>query len=380
MQLLQGNSLEILKTLKDNSIDAVVTDPPYELGFMGKSWDSTGIANNVEMWGEVLRVLKPGGYLLSFGGTRTYHRMASAIEDAGFEVRDMIEWVYGSGFPKSLNIGKVTNKFLKTGNASWNGTGDSSNGALGYSKLQYKQDYRPEDYSNRHQNKDEITEEQAKQWEGWGTALKPAHEPICMARKPLAEKTVAENVLEYGTGGINIDGSRVESELPEGRKRHGGGIVGNGTSYEMPSGRFPANLIHDNSDEVMECFPETKSGGGNKGNVKDGTGMFGSEKAFDTSIVEASSGNASRFFKSIIYQAKASKKDRGTGNTHATVKPTALMEYLINMVSREGATILDPFMGSGTTGVAAKKLGRNFVGIEREQEYIEIAKTRINNA
>ena len=394
MELYLGDCLEEMKKIPDGSVDLVLTDPPYELGFMGKSWDSTGIANNVDVWKECLRVLKPGGYLLSFGGTRTYHRMASAIEDAGFEVRDMIEWVYGSGFPKSLNIGKVTDKFLKTGNASWNGTGDSSNGALGYSKLQHKQDYRPEDYSNRHQNKDKITEEKAKQWEGWGTALKPAHEPICMARKPLAEKTVAENVLKYGTGGINIDESRVEynNEQPSRvgfmKTNREKGL--NSSSYggekdtrmEDPipnaTGRFPANLIHDNSEEVRECFPETKSGGSTY-NEGTNNNWIGSNKIKYVSTVK-DSGNASRFFKSIIYQAKASKSDRGDGNNHPTVKPVALMEYLITMTSRDGATILDPFMGSGTTGVACKKLNRNFIGIEMDETYFNIAKERIDNA
>ena len=206
-KIYQGNCLELMQSIDDNSIDAIVTDPPYGLSFMGKHWDYQ--VPGVDVWKQAIRVLKPGGYLLSFAGTRTYHRVAVNIEDAGFEIRDMVEWIYGSGFPKSLNIGKTMDKYLKTGNASWNGTGDSSNGALGYSKLQHKQDYRPEDYSNRHQNKDEITEDKAKQWEGWGTALKPAHEPICMARKPLAEKSVAENCLEWGTGGINIDECRV---------------------------------------------------------------------------------------------------------------------------------------------------------------------------
>lgn len=412
MELYLGDCLEEMKKIPDGSVDLVLTDPPYELGFMGKSWDSTGIANNVDVWKECLRVLKPGGYLLSFGGTRTYHRMASAIEDAGFEVRDMIEWVYGSGFPKSLNIGKVADKFLKTGNASWNGTGDSSNGALGYSKLQHKQDYRPEDYSNRHQNKDKITEEKAKQWEGWGTALKPAHEPICMARKPLAEKTVAENVLKYGTGGINIDESRVATtedlSINGNRsnvKSHWGNSEGESKVESSPLGRFPANLLHDNSEEVKECFPETNPskkaarGGTNPNPMDWGNGRTdgGIEKGHDDN-----GGNASRFFKaimtdslctlcclpfdikhewkSLLYQAKASKRDRGEGNNHATVKPTALMEYLITMASREGATILDPFMGSGTTGVACKKLNRNFIGIEMDETYFNIAKERIDNA
>lgn len=424
--LLHGDCIEKLKELPDNSVDSIITDPPYELGFMGKSWDNTGIANNIDMWRECFRVLKPGGHLLSFGGTRTYHRMACAIEDAGFEVRDMIEWVYGSGFPKSLNIGKVLDKFLKTGNASWNGTGDSSNGALGYSKLQHKQDYRPEDYSNRHQNKEDITEEKAKEWEGWGTALKPAHEPICMARKPLAEKTVAENVLKYGTGGINIDESRIGTDLIpcsndirslqkwkelDGRKHKE--LINPAPTFNF--GRFPANLIHDNSEEVRDCFPEQKSGAlsskhkiGNDNGEMFNYGIYGKYKAKNFHDAPASSGNASRFFKSIIYTAKASKSERNFGldnfnemkvndgrdtpidnafqrgethrkNVHPTVKPIALMEYLIKMVTPKGGIVLDPFMGSGTTGCACAKLGYNFIGIEREQEYLKIAEARIKS-
>ena len=183
LQLIQGDCLVKLKEIADNSVDAIITDPPYGLSFMGKAWDYD--VPKVDIWKECLRVLKPGGHLLAFAGTRTQHRMAVNIEDAGFEIRDMIAWVYGSGFPKSLNIGKVMDKFLKTGNASWNGTGDSTNGALGYSKLQHKQGYRPNDYSNKHQNKSDITEDKAKEWEGWGTALKPALEPITVARKPI---------------------------------------------------------------------------------------------------------------------------------------------------------------------------------------------------
>lgn len=232
IELIHGDCLIEIKKFKENSIDAIVTDPPYELGFMGKAWDNTGIAYNVDLWREVLRVLKHGGHLLSFGGSRTYHRMACAIEDAGFEIRDQIMWVYGSGFPKSLNIGKVVDKFLKTGNASWNGTGDSSNGALGYSKLQHQQGYRPDDYSNKHQNKTEITEEKAKEWEGWGTALKPAHEPIVLARKPLSEKTVAENVLKWGVGGINIDECRIGTDIIPTQKR------GNAVNTSFMSGGF----------------------------------------------------------------------------------------------------------------------------------------------
>jgi hypothetical protein len=230
--IINGNNIEELKKFDDNYFDSIVTDPPYEIGFMGKSWDASGIANNPEMWAECLRVLKPGGYLLSFSATRTYHRMAVAIEDSGFEIRDMIEWVYGSGFPKSLNIHK-------------------QNGLCP---------------------------------EGWQTALKPAHEPICMARKPLAEKTVAENVLKYGTGGINIDESRVGTEeiithlvggenlnkisrpnANDDDKAKSCGAYGIGAKQKATGettttiGRFPANLIHDNSEEVRECFPDTKS-------------------------------------------------------------------------------------------------------------------------
>ena len=440
--LLHGDCLDKLKELENNSVDSIVTDPPYELGFMGKSWDSTGIANNVDMWKECLRVLEPGGHLLAFSGTRTYHRMACAIEDAGFEVRDMIEWVYGSGFPKSLNIGKVLDKFLKTGNASWNGTGDSSNGALGYSKLQHKQGYRPEDYSNRHQNKEDIREEQAKQWEGWGTALKPAHEPICMARKPLSEKTVAENCLKWGTGGINVDESRVGIETIT-VNRHSGynsnSLVESTKGkwqgeQEQVIGRFPANFIHDNSEEVRECFPEQKSSGNRKNvqykNPNKPVVNFGGGIKNDFN----DSGSASRFFKSIIYQAKASKSERNRGceeleekiqnnettqsrtfndrcltckkkfvgsdntichcppelkitdktvytnkNNHPTVKPIALMEYLIKMVTPKNGIVLDPFMGSGSTGVACKKNDFSFIGIDMTADYVEIAKARIDN-
>lgn len=403
MELYLGDCLEEMKKIPDGSVDLVLTDPPYELGFMGKSWDSTGIANNVDVWKECLRVLKPGGYLLSFGGTRTYHRMASAIEDAGFEVRDMIEWVYASGFPKSLNIGKAVDKLQgnereqTTNNVTCPDFPNPCNGhptanrSLGGG-------------ANRHA----LPTKGNSPWEGWGTALKPAHEPICMARKPLAEKTVVENCLKYGTGGINIDGSRVESNedmsnikafgsMPENKSDEKGfsrpwmndkqSILDkqNAAIEKMKSlGRFPANLIHDNSEEVRECFPETKGGTAvrrNKGIVASKNVKFNADDPNNTEdVCFGDSGNASRFFKSIIYQAKASKSDRGDGNNHPTVKPVALMEYLITMTSRDGATILDPFMGSGTTGVACKNLNRNFIGIEMDETYFNIAKERIDNA
>ena len=233
-KLILGNSLKELKGLEDNSIDSIVTDPPYELGFMGKKWDNTGIANNVDLWAECLRVLKPGGHLLAFSGTRTYHRMAVAIEDAGFEVRDMIEWVYGSGFPKSLNIAKQIDKM--EGVEHPKNIPISDNGSMSG--------------ANYTRNKMDVQSKLAKQLEGWGTALKPAHEPICMARKPLAEKNIANNVLKWGTGGINIDESRVGNEVinihnaPKGTFAGGKPNRGSDTeSYKESVGRFPANLI-----------------------------------------------------------------------------------------------------------------------------------------
>jgi len=235
--IIQGDCLEKLKDLEDNSVDSIVTDPPYELGFMGKSWDNSGIAYNVDMWKECLRVLKPGGHLLAFGGTRTYHRMAVAIEDAGFEVRDMIEWVYSTGFPKSHNIGKSVDKLQGNErewvgkNPAWRkGNGEGATTSTGWAKPQ-----RPD-----------ITKGNS-EWEGWGTALKPAHEPICMARKPLAEKTVAENCLKYGTGGINIDDSRVEGQVPVRSDfgKESNSIFGINSRHPdgFREGRFPANLI-----------------------------------------------------------------------------------------------------------------------------------------
>ena len=373
--IINGNNIEELKKFDDNYFDSIVTDPPYELGFMGKSWDSTGVANDVDLWKEVLRVLKPGGYLLSFSATRTYHRMAVAIEDSGFEIRDMIEWVYGSGFPKSLNIGKAIDKMEGT---------ESENGSMSG--------------GNYTRNTIDVQNDLAKQWEGWGTALKPSHEPICMARKPLAEKTVAENVLKYRTGGINIDESRVvyqsEQDKPSSdwyskkggvlKKEKQDGfipVMKQGQQWaDNPIGRFPANLIHDNSEEVRECFPETGKGAIPKGKFKIDSkngiyGKFGERE--NKERIEFDSGNASRFFKSIIYQAKASKSERGTANSHPTVKPVALMEYLIKMVTPTNGIVLDPFMGSGTTGVACVLNDFEFVGIDLDKDYCEIARARI---
>ena len=455
--IIQGDCLIELKKLPSNSVDSIVTDPPYHLvsivkrfgkkgsapakygkdgsfgrlskGFMGKEWDGVdengiGIAYNVDLWAECLRVLKPGGHLLAFSGTRTYHKMASAIEDAGFEVRDMIEWVYGSGFPKSLNIGKAVDKLRGNERKI---VGKTSVCGTFKQEYQVKQGYRPENNSGGYAGEREganITKGNS-EWEGWGTALKPAHEPICMARKPLAEKTVADNCLKWGTGGINIDESRVGTSGARFNGRNVDsdiyGKYGTAKPKEVYDyGRFPANLIHDNSEEVRECFPETKSGKLKSDcyeKDRDNNSIFAGGENFTHKGYEADSGNASRFFKSIIYNPKASKAERNKGcegleekqsvgggggigdylddvnsasgkfgsekapakNNHPTVKPIALMEYLIKMVTLKGGTVLDPFMGSGSTGVAAKKNGYDFIGIELDKEYCEIAEKRINS-
>ena len=379
--IINGNNIEELKKFDDNYFDSIVTDPPYEIGFMGKSWDASGIANNPEMWSECLRVLKPGGYLLSFSATRTYHRMAVAIEDSGFEIRDMIEWVYGSGFPKSRNIGKDMEKKEVGGikNLKQIGTKKGIKVETGTQGFSYSKEYVAGKSMGGRQISGEIpVYEINNSWGGWGTALKPAHEPICMARKPLSEKTVAENCLKYGTGGINIDESRVGTEEMKAqtsgktsRAYQSEETTTAGGIGEDKIGRFPANLIHDNSEEVRECFPN----------------------------------ESERFFKSIIYQAKASKAERNKGceeledkninerkeggkslievsgasakNNHPTVKPVALMEYLIKMVTPKGGIVLDPFMGSGSTGVACVLNDFEFVGIDLDKDYCEIARARI---
>jgi len=588
IRTIHGDCKTELKELADNSVDSIVTDPPYELGFMGKKWDSTGIAYDVDMWKECLRVLKPGGHLLAFGGTRTYHRMTVAIEDAGFEIRDMIEWVYGAGFPKSLNIGKkvaqlqgnereslgirdtkvgmtentnftTKNRFIEEtkGTSEWEGWGTAlkpshesicvahkalnNRSVIYYIMLcvikniteilicQLPSNVQIVELSSKlspvEQNEvsgiavwnvvnnintqeslsvlmdtlqlketenlnlntvllclnflKEICEQmsifttemetsliielktlslllsadilvsiiQVKEmsqdgknanacfvenylnvvsWK-WNTILThsaqenvismesnlnfvPNHEPICMARKPLAEKTVAKNVLKWGTGGINIDESRVNTITEkdkkgwrnENSKSKSCGWLFQGEDYPKQNelGRFPANLIHDNSEEVRECFPETKST--QRTATIGGTGGVGVSTNFQRGSETSNfsdSGNASRYFKSIIYQAKASKKDRNEGlekfeenatsgyssihlrkNHHPTVKPTKLMQYLCRLVTPSKGIVLDPFMGSGSTGKGAVLEGFDFIGIEREQKYIEIARARIQHA
>ena len=401
MSLLLGCCVEQMRTLPENSVDAVVTDPPYELGFMGKSWDASGIAYSVEMWKEVLRVTKPGGHLLAFGGTRTYHRMACAIEDAGFEIRDQLQWLYGSGFPKSYNIGK------------------------GVDKLQgNKREEIGENPNVRKNHKGHIYELGLKQggltkgcsvWEGWGSGLKPMNEPICLARKPLSEKNLVENVLVWGVGGLNIDASRIGTDLRTYKgmsDSYNAGVFrdDNWKPKEIENtvnGRFPGNVLLDEESAKMldEQSGIVSQGHWAKTKVT-GFGEFGDGKSeyFGVGAKDKTKSGASRFF----YVAKASKSERNRGceslelkqtghgnlqnskgmerfdtynnNNHPTVKPVKLMEYLVRLVTPKGGIVLDPFMGSGTTGIACRNLGFGFIGIEKEKEYFEIAKARIENS
>jgi site-specific DNA-methyltransferase (adenine-specific) len=340
LTLHHGDCLEVLRSLPDCSIDSVVTDPPYGLSFMGKRWDYD--VPSVEVWAECLRVLKPGGHLLAFAGTRTQHRMAVRIEDAGFEIRDMIAWVYGSGFPKSLDVSKAIDK---AAGAEREVVGTRITGAAMSGKASGIENGQGGTEFGSGQNEVPITAPatpEAKQWEGWGTALKPALEPITVARKPLIG-TVAENVLQHGTGAINVDGGRVgtDSTLRTTGKTAIWGDGGmNSVQGGSAQGRWPANFIHDGSEEATDLL-----------------------------------GASARFF----YCAKASKADRDE-NHHPTVKPTDLMRYLCRLVTPPSGIVLDPFMGSGSTGKAAMLEGFAFVGIEREAEYIEIAKARIQSA
>ena len=398
IDLRLGDCLDVLRTLPDNSVDSIVTDPPYGLSFMGKRWDYD--VPSVEVWAECLRVLKPGGHLLAFAGTRTQHRMAVRIEDAGFEIRDMIAWVYGSGFPKSLDVSKAIDNAAGAVRERIPGGQAGENTILGGRK-------------SGEAISDEAITPAAIQWQGWGTALKPALEPITVARKPLVG-TVAANVLAWGTGAINVDGGRVGTGADKGvwpvtQRRHND-VAWTVQPVETDSsvGRFPANLIHDGSDEVVGLFPETTSGA--NPTRRGGMGFHGASGQESCDAPRGQdSGSAARFF----YCAKASKADRDEGcgalpmrtagemtdrdegtdglnspragagrgegarNFHPTVKPTDLMRYLCRLVTQPGGTVLDPFMGSGSTGKGAMAEGFRFIGIERDPDYFKIAEARV---
>lgn len=380
------SNLETMSKLDDNSVDSIVTDPPYGLKFMGKKWDYD--VPPVEVWVECLRVLKPGGYLLAFAGTRTQHRMAVRIEDAGFEIRDMIAWIYGSGFPKSHNISKAIDK--KLGEKRTKDKVKYSSNVLMKSGGNNNRPWMDEAQKNGYHeidSNDPITDE-AKIFDGWGTALKPALEPITVARKPI-EGTVAENVLKYGTGGINIDGCRVgerfenESGWSKSGSKASENMAMSGANYdrdpksEIGLGRFPSNLIHDGSEEVMALFPETSSGKMNESHKRstDGSpngiyGKFDSEHPLSETFGD--SGSAARFF----YTAKASQSERGKGNDHPTVKPLAIMRYLCRLVTQPGGIIYDPYSGSGTTIIAAIEEGFSAFGSDLDAHHCDIFNLR----
>ena len=386
--LYQGDNLDVLPTLADNSVDAIVTDPPYELGFMGKSWDASGIAFNPAMWREAMRVLKPGGHLLAFSGSRTYHRIAVAIEDAGFEIRDQIMWIYGSGFPKSMNLSKAIEATLTTGNANktqfskLNGKKTPRRDANGLMHGNEFHDNRPNDYTKTAEgdflSELEPTTDEAKQWQGWGTALKPAHEPIVVARKPVIG-TVAANVLTYGTGGLNIDGGRVEG-LSDKEKNWtpqrqntkpdiyvGGAQIGDEQPMYNNKGRWPANVIHDGlEDEWARFFYCAKT---SKRDRNEGLDDFDEVRIHDGRAEGGVGGSNPR-----------NRTNNYRQNHHPTVKPTDLMRYLCRLVTPKGGIVLDPFTGSGSTGKAAIYEGFKFIGIEMTEEYLPIAKARIEFA
>ena len=399
------SALEAMCNMPDNSIDAIVTDPPYELGLLGKKWDKSGIAYNIDMWREALRILKPGSHLLAFGGTRTYHRMVCAIEDAGFEIRDMLEWIYKNGFPKNVNISKAIDQAAGVKRKIIG----SKVGLPIYS-------LKPND-TNNHDRKvygkytnvnSECTitaqaTKLAKQWEGFGTALKPAHEPIVLARKPLSEKTIIKNCIKYGTGALDIDGCRIPtSDTPskwfdEKTRKNPGFKLTPEKNNEITSkphnlGRFPANICV--SQDALNDGEITKSTRIEKPCMYDKkTNIFvGTFQRNRGSRGYNDSGSKSRYFdieawaenRGLIQIPKASKKEKNTGfeesntkNNHPTVKPIHLMLWLVRLVSKKNDTILDPFCGSGTAGCAAKILGRKAILIELEKQYCEIAAKRI---
>ena len=425
VDLRHGDCVELMRAMPDCSVDSVVTDPPYELGFMGKTWDGAGIAYSLDMWGEALRVLKPGGHLLAFGGTRTYHRMACAIEDAGFEIRDSIHWVYGSGFPKSLNVGKAIDK---AAGAEREVVGERKQ--RGRAKA-HDDEFQKNTSSSPVELLTTAATDEAKRWEGWGTALKPAHEPVVVARKPLSG-TVAGTVLTWGTGGLNIDGCRVATDdlkpYTPGVHRdspssfNDDGWQGTESLKPAPSGRWPANIVLDGA-AAAALDQQSGVSNGRVGMTQHGSGtnaVYGTFARSEQSVGNGGTpdkGGASRFFTQadfgpddwpFVYQAKPSRRERNAGldglperrggsetfnpkqrdgvgedrmpvraNHHPTVKPVALMRHLVRLVTPPGGTVLDPFAGSGTTLVAAVLEGMNAIGCEMTDEYLPIIRGRV---
>lgn len=412
--LYPGDCMAVLAGLEPNSVDSCVTDPPYHLtsivkrfgaenaapakegktgaykrasaGFMGKQWDGGEIAFEPETWAAVYRVLKPGGHLLAFGAPKNFGFMQVAMAKAGFEIRDVLCWVFGSGFPKSHDVSKgidreagAEREFTATGKPVKRIIPGADQAKQGWEKTNGRV-YVPGQSS--------AATDAARQWDGWGTALKPAYEPIILARKPLTG-TVAANVQEHGTGALNIDGCRVETdeikELSGEREAHktrttlvdgmcGGSLRHDGSGTNNPLGRWPANLLHDGSAEVVEAFPESSGGAWPANGI--GFGYSGGERKQNGIRTETGdSGSAARFF----YSAKADADDR-LGSKHPTVKPLDLMQYLVRLVTPKGGLVLDPFAGTGTTGEAAIREGMRAILIEREPEYQDDIRRRMKLA
>lgn len=395
-ELYKGKMQEVLSTFEEGSADSIICDPPYELNFMGKGWDNSGVAFQKDTWEHCFKVLKEGGYLLAFGGSRTFHRIAVAIEDAGFEIRDTIMWLYGSGFPKSMNIGLAIDKKLGYQGQRGKGGVSAFGGILGQRERKahlYNSNESPQKCYNEYKT------DLAKKWAGYGTALKPAYEPIIVARKPF-KCSLVENIMQNGVGGLNIDECRIPTsdDLARINKTDNGmfGVGNNNNNNNAQKckeqgieygGRFPANVIltYDETDYEEVC---------------------GGMPTSDTP-----NGSASRYF----YCAKASKKDRDEGlelfeskqkpeyclayhngekrnltatrkNIHPTVKPVELMQYLVRLVTPKNGTILDCFMGSGSTGKAVmfenreRNANYKFIGVEMTEEYLPICYSRIDYA
>ena len=386
--LWAGDCIELMAELEDASVDAIVCDPPYGLEFMGKAWDKAASPAAFAAWCttwavEALRVLKPGGHLLAFGGTRTFHRLTCGIEDAGFEIRDCLSWLYGSGFPKSLNVSKAIDKAAGA-KREVVGHADPSDPRTAMARKVYGNHM--QDGAGEGVPITAPATDAARQWQGWGTALKPAWEPCVVARKPLAG-TVAANVQQYGTGAVNVDGCRVagpmdgvwgtsNATVDRDRKFNASPDGADYRTAPHTAGRWPANVVLDEDAAALLDSQSGERGGGNGLSIVAGAfgkhGRYGKASGAVTASY-ADTGGASRFF----YCAKASKRDRGEGNTHPTVKPSALMRWLVRMVTPPGGTVLDPFAGSGTTLMAARDEGFRAIGIEREPEYVEIIRQRV---
>jgi hypothetical protein len=393
--VVHGDAREALADLDTASVDAIVTDPPYELGFMGKAWDGSGIAYDPALWAECLRVLKPGGHLAAFGGTRTYHRMTCAVEDAGFEIRDSLMWVYGSGFPKSLDVGKAIDATIVHGKSNSVGIRAANESRPGEARTRASTTGNGLMSGAVERTAPKVTRDtpatpEAARWQGWGTALKPAHEPIVLARKPLTG-TVAANVLAHGTGALNVDGCRIVSAEPIAAHHGTNGAAGTtfgsrneyvpGAAATTPpnmAGRWPANVVLDeHAAAALDAQTGTlTSGGANRSRAaRDGAGIYAATDRAEPSAYITDQGGASRFF----YCAKAPARERPKidGIAHPTVKPLTLMRWLVRLVTPPGGLVLDPFAGSGTTLQAARDEGFRAIGVELDERYCALIAARL---